>query len=134
MRRAAGCTRMRDFERHARIADFVRDQLALIMQRRLRDPRLRSVNVNEVRIGRDLSIADVYVTSLDALEPAGRAELVEVLNLASGFFRSELARRLSMRKIPKPRFHYDASVEQGPRLERLIAEAVASDRGARGRG
>ena len=125
---------MRDFQRDLRIADFVREESARIMQRMVRDPRLRSVGINDVRVSKDLSYADIYVTSLEPLDPDARTELVEVLNRASGFFRSELARRHTMRTTPKPRFHYDVSVERGPRLERLISQALAADRSAQSHG
>ena len=85
------------------------------------------VMVNDVSVSRDLSWADVYVTSIDAHSAEERAKLIEVLNKAAGYFRSQLARRHSMRTTPKPRFHYDESVERGPRLEALIADAVEAD-------
>ncbi len=125
---------MQDFQRDLRIADFVREELAHIMRQRVRDPRLRAVNINDVRVSKDLSYADIYVTSLEPLEPWAQDELVSVLNRASGFFRTALARRHAMRTTPKPRFHYDVSVERGPRLERLITQALAADQGTLGHG
>ena len=122
---------MRDFGRDLRVADFVRDELACIIQQRMRDPRIGSVTVNDVRVSKDLSFADVYISSLDTPQPAEQHDLVAVLNRASGYFRSELAKLHSMRTTPKPRFHYDVSVERGPRLEKLITRAVAADGGGR---
>ena len=125
---------MREFGRDLRVADFVRDELACIIQQRMRDPRVGAVSVNDVRVSKDLSFADVYVSSLDTHEPQEQHELVAVLNRASGYFRSELARRHSMRTTPKPRFHYDVSVERGPRLEKLITRALAADHRSLGDG
>lgn len=116
--------------RDLRVSDFVRDQLASIIQREMRDPRVGMVNVNEVRVSRDLSYADVYVSSLDADTEEARRELIEVLNKAAGFFRSELAKRHSMRTTPKLRIHYDRLMEEGPRLEALIERAVRADEDA----
>jgi ribosome-binding factor A len=118
---------MRDSGRDLRVADFIRDEIASIIQREMRDPRIGMVNVNEVRVSRDLSYADVYVSSLDAETTAARDTLIEVLNKASGYFRSELARRHKMRTTPKPRFHYDELMESGPRLDSLIEKAVRAD-------
>ena len=109
---------------------MVREELACIIHGKVRDPRVGSVSVNDVRVSRDLSFADVYVSSLDTPEPAEQADLVAVLNGASGFFRTELAKRHSMRTTPKPRFHYDVSVQRGPRLEKLITDALAADKSA----
>jgi len=116
--------------RDLRIGDFVRDEIASIIQRQMRDPRVGMVMVNEVSVSRDLSWADVYITSIDAKTPEERSQLISILNKASGYFRTELAKRHSMRTTPKPRFHYDDSVERGPRLEALIDSALEADSGA----
>jgi ribosome-binding factor A len=118
---------MADRGRDLRVADFIRDELADIVQRGMRDPRVGLVSVNDVRVSRDLSYADVYVSSIDAETPEARAELVAVLNKASGYFRSELAKRHRMRTTPKLRIHYDELMETGPKLEALIDKAIAED-------
>jgi len=122
---------MADSGRDLRVADFIRDELAKIIGQQMRDPRVGMVNVNEVRVSRDLSYADVYVSSLDTESAEARQELVDVLNKASGFFRSELAKRHRMRTTPKLRIHYDELMEEGPRLEALIEKAVQADQRAR---
>ena len=114
--------------RDLRVADFVRDEVSRILQRDMRDPRVGSfVNVNDVKVSKDLSYADIYVSSLQGNDAKARAELVAVLNRAAGFFRTELAKRHRMRTTPKPRFHYDELVERGPRLEQLIGQAITQD-------
>ena len=113
--------------RDLRVADFIRDEIASIIQREMRDPRVGMVSVNEVRVSKDLSYADVYVSSLDADSASARQALIDVLNKAAGYFRSELAKRHKMRTTPKPRFHYDELMESGPKLESLIERAVRSD-------
>jgi len=118
---------MHERGRDLRVGDFIRDELASIIQRQMRDPRVGMVVVNDVHVSKDLSWADVYVTSIDATTGSERQALLKVLNNAAGYFRSELAKRHSMRTTPKPRFHYDESVERGPRLEALIDSALADD-------
>lgn len=119
---------MLSISRDLKVADFVRDEVARIMQFEMRDPRVSFVSVNEVKVSKDLSYAEIYVSSLQATDEASQIELVSVLNKASGFFRSTLAKRHSMRTTPKPRFHYDELVEKAPQLEQLIAKAIADDR------
>ena len=114
-------------ERTHRIADFIRDEVALILQRQMRDPRVGMVGVNEVKVSRDLSYADIYVSTLEANDQASREALITTLNGAAGWIRTELAKRHTMRTTPKPRFHYDEAAHRGPRLEKLIQEAVAAD-------
>ncbi len=111
--------------RDLKVADFIRDEAARIIQLEMRDPRVGTfVSVNDVKVSRDLSYADIYVSSLQAEDVKQKQELVEVLNGAAGFFRSTLAKRHNMRTTPKPRFHYDELVESGPRLEKLIGTAM----------
>ena len=118
---------MREHGRDLRIGDFIRDELASIIQREMRDPRVGMVSVNEARVSKDLSWVDVYVSSFETKTAEEREALVGVLNGAAGYFRSELAKRHSMRTTPKPRFHYDETVERGPKLESLIESAIAAD-------
>ncbi len=125
---------MKEYGRDERVADFVRDELAQIIQRDMRDPRVKLVSVNDVKVSKDIGYADVYVSTLQDLEAGDRQALVDVLNHASGYLRSALAKRHSMRTTPRLRFHYDELIESGPRLEALIQQAVASDRGNGPRG
>jgi ribosome-binding factor A len=81
------------------------------------------VTITTVEVTRDLSHAQVFVTSL-AGPPA--AESVKALTHAAGFLRSRLAQTLKLRTIPELHFVYDASVERGVRLSKLIDEAVQS--------
>ena len=114
--------------RDLRVADFVRDEVSRILQRDMRDPRVGSfVSVNDVKVSKDLSYAEIYVSSLQVNDVNAQAELINVLNRAAGFFRTELSKRHTMRITPKPRFHYDELVERGPRLEQLIGQAVTQD-------
>jgi ribosome-binding factor A len=114
--------------RDLRVADFVRDEVARILLRDMRDPRVGSfVSVNDVKVSKDLSYAEIYVSSLQVKTEEDKSELIAVLNKAAGFFRSELAKRHKMRTTPKTRFHYDEVVERGPRIEKLIGQAVSQD-------
>ncbi|MBN3564737.1 30S ribosome-binding factor RbfA [Aliamphritea spongicola] len=120
----------RDFSRTQRIADQVQKELAQLIQREIKDPRLGMVTISYVKVAKDLGYADVYVTVL----PLGGkdhdeaiAESLKVLNQASGFLRGQLARLVKLRVMPQLRFHFDASVDRGRRLNDLIFQARRSD-------
>jgi ribosome-binding factor A len=117
----------RDGGRTLRIADFLRDEIADILRRGLRDPRVGLVGVHDVRVSRDLSYADVYVSALGVDSAEARLALLGVLNHAAGFFRSELAKRHTLRTTPRIRFHYDEMPEQGRHLDALIDRALHDD-------
>jgi len=106
-----------------RISDLLKQELALMIQTELRDPRLGMVSVLAVKVSRDLAHADVFITVLGA-EPA---EAVAALNKAAGMLRSLLAKSVNLRATPRLRFIFDESVERGRRISALIDEAVAQD-------
>lgn len=117
----------REFGRAQRIADFLKRELALLIQNELRDPRIGMVSVNDVQVSRDLSYAKIFVTFLGVDGEEQASEPLAVLNRAAGFLRSQIAVDSNMRIIPKLRFHFDSSIERGRHLSSLIAQAVEAD-------
>lgn len=108
--------------RSARIADEIQRTLAEVVRLEVRDPRVGLVTLTGVELSRDQSHAKVFFTVLGS--DAAVKEALEGLQRAAGFLRSELAHRLTTRKVPELHFAYDESVERGVRLSRLIDEAV----------
>ncbi len=109
--------------RRARIADQIQRELAEAIRLELRDPRVGLVTLTGVELSGDQAHAKVFFTVLGA-ESAAR-DAAEGLQRAAGFLRSQLAHRLTTRKVPELHFEFDESVERGVRLSRLIDEAVA---------
>ncbi|MCI0400515.1 MAG: 30S ribosome-binding factor RbfA [Gammaproteobacteria bacterium] len=107
-----------EFSRARRVADLVQRELAVLIQRGLNEPRLGLITISAVEVSVDLSHAKIYVTALGG--QAKVDEVLEILNKGAGLFRSQLARRLSLRTVPKLRFIFDGSVERGRRLSALI--------------
>ncbi len=117
-----------EFNRAQRLGEQIKRDLALLIQRELKDPRIGMVTVNFVELSRDLSYADVNVTVLvpgDVDEKI--VESLAILNEASVYLRTELGRGLSVRKVPHLRFHYDDSLKRGARINELIHQALKSD-------
>lgn len=114
----------KEFSRGRRIADQIQKELAGLIQRELKDPRVGMVTINEVKVSRDLAFADVYFTMFSE---DGAGEGVEALDGASGFLRSALSKVLKIRTTPKLRFHYDKSINEGARISRVIDDAIADD-------
>ncbi len=115
----------KEFSRTRRLGEQIQRELAEIIQRELKDPRVGFVTVSAVDVSRDLKYAKVYITELG--EESHREELLEALSHAAGFLRRELGRRLTVRAVPELRFQYDTSIEYGAKLEALIDEVIAKD-------
>jgi len=109
--------------RSRRIEEQIRQELAVICARELRDPRAAGVSFTAVRVARDLEHAQIFFTLLQG-DPALAAKALE---RASGFMRSQLAQRMDLRTVPKLTFVYDVSIERGAHLSHLIDQAVAED-------
>ena len=119
---------MREFKRTDRVADQLQKELAVLIQREVKDPRLGMVTVSGATVSRDLGYADIYVTLLGEQDPERIKENLQVLKRAAGFLRSQIAQRIKLRHVPELRFHFDESVVRGQHLSSLIDEAVSSDR------
>jgi len=117
-----------EFSRARRVGDQIQREIAEMLQREVKDPRLGLVTVSSVEVSRDLAHAKVYVTFLDEDEEASQPAL-KALARAAGFLRSGLARRLKLRTVPELRFVLDTSILRGERLRALIEDAVAHDAG-----
>jgi len=105
-------------QRTERIADQIRAELATLLQRELRDPRVRLATISRVVVSADLGHARVGVSALGA--EAERAAAVAGLESAKGFLRRELARRLSLRTTPELRFELDRGAEHGQRIAEIL--------------
>jgi ribosome-binding factor A len=109
----------REFGRSSRVSSQLQKELAQLLQRDIKDPRLGFVTVNEVIVSKDLAVAKVYVTVLNA-DKATINENINILNDAVPFLRNELRKRMKMRIIPLLRFYYDDSMDTGIRVAELL--------------
>ena len=131
--------------RAQRVADQIQRELAVLIQLEMNDPRVGMVSITGVDVSNDLAHAKVHVTVMntltgdsalnaETLQDPGALDKLEVqqnldaLNKASGYLRTLLAKRLALRSVPKLRFYYDSSIEQGQRLSSLIDDALEADR------
>lgn len=103
-----------------RLAGIIRREVSDIIQFSLKDPNVGFVTVTDVDVTGDLSIAKVYVTILG--KKGKEKEALEQLKHAKGFIRTELGKRLTVRKCPDLIFVLDTSLEQGNRINQLIQD------------
>ncbi|MEX0828696.1 MAG: 30S ribosome-binding factor RbfA [Nitrospirales bacterium] len=104
--------------RATRVADQIRIEVAEILSRKIKDPRVHFVTVTEVKMTADLKIARVYVTTLD--QENFDQHTAPGLKSAGGFIRKEVGRRLNLRYTPEIVFYRDTSAEYGHRIEKIL--------------
>lgn len=111
--------------RAGRIARSIQEQLSEILLFEATDPRLEGVFVTDVSVDRELAYASVYVSAVEGAERS--QEILEGLESAAGFLRSNLAQRIQLRTFPKLRFNWDPTPENADRIDRLIASLHEDD-------
>jgi ribosome-binding factor A len=104
----------------ARLNSNLLETLAHLLERRVRDPRVQGVTLTAVEVANDLAVADVYYSVLESGDPQRIAQ--KGLENVAGFLRGEVGRLLHIRNAPALRFHFDASLERGNRIETLLRE------------
>ena len=107
-------------KRTDRVGDQIRIEIADILTRRVKDPRVGFVTITAVDVSPDLRQAWVRVTVLQ--EGAQEAESMAALSRAAGFIKGELGRRLKLRYVPDLTFVKDTSVDRVARVLNLLEE------------
>lgn len=106
------------YKRADRVADQIRMEVADILMRKIKDPRVRSVTVTDVVLTSDLRSARIYVTTME--DAQHERSVFDGLAKASGFVRGELGRRLALRYTPELTFMKDLSGPRGDRVLRIL--------------
>ncbi|MBC8952230.1 30S ribosome-binding factor RbfA [Xenorhabdus sp. PB62.4] len=121
----------REFSRTQRVAQEMQKEIAIILQREVKDPRIGMATVSGVEVSRDLAYAKVFVTFLNILVEDHDSDMVKegikALNEASGFIRSLLGKAMRLRVIPELTFSYDSSLVEGMRMSNLVSNVVKND-------
>ncbi len=108
--------------RTERVGEEVREVVAEIISRQLKDPRIGFVTVTRAEVTPDLVSARVHVSVLG--DDRQREASLQGLSRAAGFVRRELGRRLRLRRLPQVVFVYDRGIEATERVARLLEEAA----------
>ncbi|NLJ75552.1 MAG: 30S ribosome-binding factor RbfA [Firmicutes bacterium] len=106
--------------RHTRVGEEIKREVSMIIAQEVKDPRLGMLSITDVEVSRDLSFAKIYFSVLG--DEKERELTLAGLNRATGFIRSELAKRIRVRHTPEISFHYDPSLVQGARINALLKD------------
>jgi ribosome-binding factor A len=126
----------KEFSRTQRVSQEMQKEIAIILQREVKDPRVGMATVSGVDVSRDLAYAKVFVTFLDVLageeDPDRIQRGVKALQDASGFIRMLLGKAMRLRVVPELTFAYDNSLVEGMRMSNLVTRVVKNDEQRRG--
>jgi ribosome-binding factor A len=104
------------YKRAERISDQMKEEIADILMRKIKDPRIGFVTVTDVEVADDLRNAKVFVS----IYGGDKDKTLKGLESASAFIRSELGKRMRMRYTPEILFRFDKTVEQGAHIMELL--------------
>jgi len=96
----------------------MKQEIADILMRKIKDPRIGFVTVTDVDLSDDLRNAKVFVSVYGSDKDA----TLKGLTSAAAFIRSELGRRMRLRIVPEILFRFDQSVEQGAHVMELLRD------------
>ena len=106
--------------RPQRVAELLRERLALILLHKCADPRLQEITLTEVEMSPDLHQAKVFYV---VRENVDRVQVQIALDKALGFIKTEVARENLFRLMPEFHFLLDPGLDRAARLEELLKEA-----------
>jgi ribosome-binding factor A len=107
-----------EHKRTERVGDLIQQEIADILMRKVKDPRIGFVTVTSVQITADLRNAKVFVSVMG--EPAQKKETLKGLNSAAKFIRGELGHRLQMKFTPELLFREDTTSEKATQVLALL--------------
>ena len=96
-----------DFTRSDRLSDQIKTELSSILLNEVKDPRLEGLTIIRVELSNDIKKAYVFFSSLNSFTKVDFQEIKETLETAKGFIRSNLAKRLSIKRLPELNFQED---------------------------
>ena len=92
------------------------EKISEVLHNDIKDKHINLVTITDARVTNDLSFVKVYFTTMND----NKKEVLLALNNAKGFIRSELCKKMNIRKMPEINFVYDESIEYGKKIENII--------------
>ena len=117
----------REFKRSDRVAQELKKEVAVILQREVKDPRIGMVTVSDVEVSCDLAYAKIFVTFLFDNDQEAINQGMKGLEKASPYIRTLVGKAMRLRIVPELRFIYDESLVEGMRMSNLVSNVIRED-------
>ena len=107
--------------RSDKISDLLKKEISLIITNEIKDIRLQNINITAVKVSDDIGIATVFYTVIGESIHKEESKIDEIiLEKFSGMVRSNLAKKIKIRRVPKIKFRFDESIEYSENIEKLL--------------
>lgn len=107
-----------DYQRVSRVGETMKAEIADILSKKIQDPRIGFATITGITVTRDFRHAFVRITVLEG--KTTEKETLLGLARAAGFIRSELGRRLRLRRIPDLTFQCDSQMAKTQQVLSLL--------------
>ncbi len=104
-------------KRQVRVADLLKQTIAELLQRRVKDPRVEGVTITGVDVSVDLRVCRVFFCVFDGEK---KEQAQQGLNSTAGFMRHELRKELRLKNMPEIFFIYDSSFDYGTKIDKIL--------------
>tara|TARA_B100000073_G_scaffold312731_1_gene286705 strand:+ start:271 stop:618 length:348 start_codon:yes stop_codon:yes gene_type:complete len=107
--------------RSDKVADLLKKEISLIITNEIKDIRLQNINITAVKVSDDIGIATVFYTVIGESIHKKESKIDEkILEKFSGMVRSNLSKKIKIRRVPKIKFRFDESIEYSQNIEKLL--------------
>jgi ribosome-binding factor A len=104
--------------RKLRVQDLLREEIALIIQREIRDPGMGFITVLGVKMSDDLKDAKVYLSIYG--DEGQKAATLAALKRSRNYIKFLLGKRIHLRSMPELHFIIDDTYERAARIEEIL--------------
>lgn len=115
---------MHPYKRTQRLNILLREEIAYLIMRKIKDPRLGFITVTDVELSKDLKTAKVFISIMNKSD---YDVSMEILNSSKGLIRNEISKRIKMKYIPSIEFLIDQSIERGGRIDEILRQLREKD-------
>ena len=108
-----------------KVNETLKKEISIIIDQDLRNQNITGlISVTKVKTAPDLRTARVYISLLNC---KSKKNTMEGIKKASGYIRSEIAKRVNLRYTPELTFEIDESMEYGSRIESILKEIMPEE-------
>lgn len=106
--------------RGLKVSQAIKKEIADILSREIKDPRIGFITITDVTMHDDLKIATVYFTVFG--DEVQKDDAMQGLESASGYIRRLVGKRVRLKTVPEIVFKYDETLDKSKKLDELFEQ------------
>lgn len=107
-------------QRVGRVQEAIRQEVSMIVQNHIKDPRIGFLTITKVELTKDLRHASIYFSVLG--EAKDKHLALKGLNSAKGYIRGLLSDKIKLRYMPNIVFKIDESISRANEIFEILGK------------